>query len=390
MVTSSSSNKSPGTTFWVTTATLLVAGIVAAGAVTIHRQRLQTTKSKTNNKKSSSSPFKFENGSREQQIQHRFEACVRIMKPQLSKLTQQEQLEYYGLYKQATLGNCLEFLTREPPPYDLVATAKYNAWKQYDGMDILLAMQEYIDKVIQLEYVKSISGDDGNDDNYELEGDAIMDVVGMGNKPSTLMALVDDDDDSAAAATEDAKYPLHAAAREGHLSDLKSILYTSNSVNSNNSNISPNAKDSSGQTPLHLASDRGHIDCVKHLVLNGADIDSVDPDGISILLAATIGGSVECCRLLLALGADPNQADNDGDTPYTSAQDDEELRDLFEQHRSSPLVIDDKDFIQQLKQRGITLKSLSTASSQSSFDVQKAMQNLDRPVSFDLDDDGDI
>jgi hypothetical protein len=55
-------------------------------------------------------------------------------------------------------------------------------------------------------YLKSISGDT-NDDDYELEGDAAIDLVGMGNKSSALNF-------DEGAGDDDVLFPLHAA-RDG-------------------------------------------------------------------------------------------------------------------------------------------------------------------------------
>ena len=64
---------------------------------------------------------------------------------------------------------------------------------------------------------------------------------------------------------------------------------------------------------------------------NGADANSVDREGISVLQAAVIGGSIETVKLLLDAGADPDHEDVDGDTPRSCANDDgsEEIKQLF-------------------------------------------------------------
>ncbi len=54
-----------------------------------------------------------------------------------------DKLILYGYFKQTTLGNCTEKL---PPMFDLKAKAKYNAWKENNGMDKNIAMQRYIRK----------------------------------------------------------------------------------------------------------------------------------------------------------------------------------------------------------------------------------------------------
>lgn len=304
------------------------------------------------------SEIKLKDSSQESLVNERFQACVEVMVPNLSRLPHTKRLEYYGLYKQGTFGDCSEYQSTPPSACDLVATAKYQAWLALQGMDRITAMQNYIDKSVHFLFIKSIA--EGEDDgNYELEGDAVIDVMGLGEKPSTLAG---EDYDNDALALEDSQYPLHAAAREGRVEKLMALLSSLSSLSSSDKKIteelSPNARDKSGQTPLHLAADRGHIDCLKALVLAGADVNSVDHDGISILQAGVISGDKDCCQLLLIMGSNPDQEDHDGETARNSAQNDKEMKELFEQYDSNSLSVEeifDPGFIQELKNRNIPI-----------------------------------
>jgi len=334
----------------------------------------------------------FKDGSQESLVNERFQACVQVMGPQLSRLPQQTQLNYYGMFKQGTLGDCSEYQSEPPPSYDLVATAKYRAWARLAGMDRMTAMQNYIDKAIHYQFTKHI--EEGDDHDYELEGDPAIDMWGLGDKPSTLA----DEYDKDATALEDSQYPIHAAAREGNLEELKKLIEESATKTTRSSNTFPNTLDESGQTPLHLATDRGHIDCVKALILAGADINSVDNDGISVLQAAVIGGDKECSLLLLVFGAHPDQADNDGDTPRDSAQDDTELKELFQNYDDKTLSSEhllDPDFIKELRQRKIPIAippetAAVSARKSEKVDIKTQMEILSETIDFDLDDDGDM
>ncbi|KAG7354548.1 ankyrin repeat domain protein [Nitzschia inconspicua] len=397
-----SSNKS---TSWLPTILLGAAVAVSALAITSFTKTISATKehqSRTTRPSSSSSSSSTKtnslqlqevdnnNNKNESLVQARFQTCVELMGPQLKALPQKTQLQYYGLFKQGTLGDVADYQPDMPPAYDLVATAKYQAWKSRTGLSRVAAMQEYIDNVVQFEYVKSIGGggdnDDDNDDedDDDLEGDAVMDVMGMGNKPSTLVHDYNNDND-ADYAQEDADFPLHAVAREGQLEKLQSLL-SSATVDETN------RVDNSGQTPLHLAADRGYTECMKALILAGANVHAVDSEGISVLQAAVISGSVECCRILLSLGCDPHQTDNDGDSPWDAAQDDPNIKILMEEHQRTPIVLEDSQFVNDLKnqERGIVIPSPAPNNPKVTVDVRAEMKRLESPIAFDLDDDGDM
>ncbi|KAG7351431.1 ankyrin repeat domain protein [Nitzschia inconspicua] len=397
-----SSNKS--TTSWLPTILLGAAVAVSAIAITAFTKTFSATNKEHQSRTtrpSSSSPSSTktktnslrlqevdnnDNKNNESLVQARFQTCVELMGPQLKALPQKTQLQYYGLFKQGALGDVTDYQPDMPPAYDLVATAKYQAWKSRTGLSRVAAMQEYIDKVVQFEYVKSIGGgDDDDDDDNDLEGDAVMDVMGMGNKPSTLVHDYDNNND-ADYAQEDAEFPLHAAAREGQLEKLQSLLSSAGADETNR-------VDSSGQTPLHLAADRGYTECMKALILAGANVHAVDSEGISVLQAAVISGSVECCRILLSLGCDPHQTDNDGDSPWDAAQDDPNIKILMEQHQRTPIVLEDSQFVNELKnnQRGIVIPSPAPRNNPKvNVDVRAEMKRLESPIAFDLDDDGDM
>ncbi|XP_037940118.1 acyl-CoA-binding protein-like [Teleopsis dalmanni] len=55
--------------------------------------------------------------------------------------TDDEMLAFYGLYKQATVGDCN---IPEPSDEDLTAKAKWNAWIRYKGIIKQVAKTGYI------------------------------------------------------------------------------------------------------------------------------------------------------------------------------------------------------------------------------------------------------
>ncbi|EBA01487.1 acyl-CoA-binding protein [Marinobacter sp. ELB17] len=55
------------------------------------------------------------------------------------------KLEFYALYKQATVGDASG---KRPGMMDFVSRAKYDAWAKLEGASKDQAMQQYIDKLV--------------------------------------------------------------------------------------------------------------------------------------------------------------------------------------------------------------------------------------------------
>jgi ankyrin repeat protein len=78
---------------------------------------------------------------------------------------------------------------------------------------------------------------------------------------------------------------------------------------------------SGGFTPLLYAAREGCLDCARHLVGAGADIDLADPDGVTPLLSALLSAHFDTARYLLEAGANVNKWDFWGRTPLYAAVD---------------------------------------------------------------------
>ena len=327
-------------------------------------------------------------------LKERFEASCQHMKQRSNnKLTNEQQLKLYGWYKQATEGDLDETSTPQPPKYQVVKRAKYEAWKSLQGMSRGLAMQSYIDFVVWYEFTKETVGagadddqadivyDDDDDEEEDSNKKNVMDVGGMALKPSTLVASGEEyggGDES----QSDHAHLLHMAARDDDISRLKELLQSSSS------GVDVNSLDESGQTPLHLAADRGSVDCVTLLLEAGANVLAADSDGFTALHVAVIANQVDVCRVLLKHGADPTQEDNDGETPLSSCDDDTD--DVI---KTMLLAHGNKNGDQ--GNHPIT-DATAAASSSSQAEKTEISQNgkpdlsvLDN-ITLDLDDDGDI
>jgi hypothetical protein len=90
---------------------------------------------------------------------------------------------------------------------------------------------------------------------------------------------------------------LHAAAEEGNIDIVKSLLERGVDINSRNADI---------QTPLHRAAAKGNVDVVRLLIERGAEVDSRDMWGWTPLHTASRYGHLEVSRVLVDHGANVN------------------------------------------------------------------------------------
>ncbi|XP_077159998.1 LOW QUALITY PROTEIN: ankyrin repeat and SOCS box protein 10 [Paroedura picta] len=77
-------------------------------------------------------------------------------------------------------------------------------------------------------------------------------------------------------------------------------------------------------TPLHITASRGHADCLRHLLLRGADVE-LAPGGQTALHVACSCHS-ECVRVLLSFGANPEAVSEEGLKPLHLCQSQESLQ----------------------------------------------------------------
>mmetsp|Transcript_14962 Transcript_14962/g.20294 ORF Transcript_14962/g.20294 Transcript_14962/m.20294 type:complete len:87 (+) Transcript_14962:41-301(+) len=76
------------------------------------------------------------------------DACARMssqdIADQVGALSNEEKLEFYGLFKQATVG---DVNTERPGLFDPKGKAKWDAWKAKEGMSSDDAKAAYVSKV---------------------------------------------------------------------------------------------------------------------------------------------------------------------------------------------------------------------------------------------------
>lgn len=87
--------------------------------------------------------------------------------------------------------------------------------------------------------------------------------------------------------------PLHEAAKQGELEELKTLL---------DSGISVHSKNSEGATPLHWAAFKGHVAVAKELLKRGANINATTKKGSTPLRLATTHKQQEMIAFLKSRG----------------------------------------------------------------------------------------
>jgi uncharacterized protein len=83
----------------------------------------------------------------------------------------------------------------------------------------------------------------------------------------------------------------------------------------------PQSRPFGAMTALHFAAREGCAACAQALVEGGADINKVDPNGITPLLMATLNARWDVAKVLIEAGADVNRWDTWGRAPLYSTVD---------------------------------------------------------------------
>ncbi|XP_024991732.1 acyl-CoA-binding domain-containing protein 1-like [Cynara cardunculus var. scolymus] len=206
------------------------------------------------------------------------------------KVSNDLQLQLYGLYKIATEGPCG---VPQPSAIKMTARAKWNAWHKLGAMSPEEAMQKYIEIITEL-YPTWADGSTSKRRGVNYSNDAPP----MGPVFSTFMH-----EESGNELKLDA---IHAFAREGDTENLLKCVH---------GGVSVDTKDSEGRTALHWAVDRGHIDVAEFLLDMNADVDLKDNEGKTALHYAAVCEREAIGELLVKRNAGRGIKDDDGNYP---------------------------------------------------------------------------
>eukprot|EP01018_Ginkgo_biloba_P034652 Gb_18505 [translate_table: standard] len=212
------------------------------------------------------------------------------------KISNDVQLQFYGLYKIATEGPCG---VPSPSALKITARAKWNAWQRLGTMSSEAAMQQYITLLTEIRpswadgFVKSKKKEERSQQQSANTG-------GIGPVFSTFVHPEGSDDETKLEI-------IHSCAREADIAGLLQVL---------EQGIPTDLRDSQGRTALHWAVDRGHLKVVQLLISKGADVNAKDEEGQTPLHYAAVCEREDIAKCIIEHGADASVKDNDGDTPY--------------------------------------------------------------------------
>eukprot|EP00118_Oscarella_pearsei_P009948 m.58858 g.58858 ORF g.58858 m.58858 type:complete len:248 (+) comp34838_c0_seq2:111-854(+) len=221
-----------------------------------------------------------------------FVAAAAFMRKAPVKLTNDDKLALYGLFKQAENGQCS---VSKPPFYDMVGRAKWNAWKKLEKMDRDEAMSQYIDMVDRLcpEWMQHSSSSESEEISTNSHS--------SGSGPVTSKMA-----DTEEALGDEEKTPFDWC-KEGNADKLSEILEMDPSV--------LQSVDEEGMGLLHWACDRGSNYVVKLLIDHKIDVNIQDSDGQTPLHYACSCDFEKVVRLLLEAKAEVNLRDHDDQLP---------------------------------------------------------------------------
>ncbi|KAI7854738.1 ankyrin repeat-containing domain protein [Circinella umbellata] len=226
-----------------------------------------------------------------------FEQASTFLNTHNVPLSNDQKLKVYGLFKQATVGDCN---VSKPSLFEFVGRAKWDAWNELRGMSMEKAKQIYVETVESFKV-----GWSRQEGVYELSDDEDTTVKSTG-KPVAVSMMAYDSDTSED--TED----LFGYARQNNLEGVRNTI-------TNQKNLL-NSQDEDGLTALHHACDRGNVDTVKLLLELGANVNAKTNDEETPLHYACISEQLETAQLLLKYGCDQTIRDSSGETAFEQAE----------------------------------------------------------------------
>lgn len=248
------------------------------------------------------------------ELEKKFNAAAAYLPSIVANLDSKDLLEFYGLFKQSTVGPCN---VSKPGIFSVQARQKWTAWHDLGQLAGDLAMQRYVDKL------------DGIDSDWSRSAGA---TTSDGQKRpswvsvSTLQSM----DVEAGPSTEPTTLIEHV--KRENIDAILAFFSSSLSMNQTDEEKEEaiNEYDDEGLAAVHWAADHGFAQILEILLNHGADVNRKDQQsGQTALHYAISCGHGDCVQVLLKHGGNPTICDADGSTCFDLAADDASIMKLL-------------------------------------------------------------
>jgi len=233
-----------------------------------------------------------------------FDEAAKYLTRTKLKVSNEQKLTFYALFKQATIGPCN---TSKPSILNMYERTKWNAWNELGKMSKDEAIMRYVN---ELEKVapswKEEAGNVGAADSDSDESDGGGGGGGTGGAMMHPQSRPIEEEEVPESDVPDAQKDIAFYAKLNRPNMIRQLIEKGESVDK---------KDEEGMTALHWAVDRGHEDLVKLLLTEfKANINAQDGDGSTPLHYAAMCEHLPLISALLQHGADPTIEDDTGET----------------------------------------------------------------------------
>ncbi|KAJ1374133.1 hypothetical protein KIN20_036749 [Parelaphostrongylus tenuis] len=228
----------------------------------------------------------------------RFRSACNYLPTVLDRLERSHLMQFYALYKQATLGPAKD--ADRPSFFDAKGKLKYEAWAQLGDMPRDVAMKTYIAKMTYM----NLGWDPGVQSMSH----------GFGARPSRPMVVDGSSDDAPTAVIDREAVLWFTAAKADDITTVMNIFQRRPELlNETDQHL--------GMTALHWAIDSGCDKVIRYLLSKNVDVNAADPEGNTPLHFAACCHRQTAAEILISKGADRTLRNCDGQTPAEACDD---------------------------------------------------------------------
>lgn len=213
------------------------------------------------------------------------------------KIMPNDLLQLYGLFKQATVGQCT---TQKPGIFNIQARSKWFAWQELGDMQSDVAKQLYVEKVKQL------------DPEWYDHAQKGLDTAGDGGATGWVVHSIEMPPDDLHEQKPENEKTIFDFVKDHNFQRVEELLQDTDLQ----------LLDETGLGLIHWATDANDLRILSLLLSSGCPVDLRDAEQSQTALHyASQCGHADCVRLLLQYGADKMAQDSEGQTCIDVADD---------------------------------------------------------------------